>query len=292
MLPDNRKNLLQGKNMREFAAALILSRLKGVGAATFRRIVEEHGLPSAALRHWRSYLKTEPVLTAVSVKKASTRSSTATAIKLVRSGELLGWYFSQPGYPLQLADLGEPPPVIFASSLIPKRRFAAVVGARSIEPETAALTESICRCLIAQGFAIVSGGASGVDTVAHRTTLNSGAYTLAVLGTGLDVIYPAANADLFADIRQNGALMTELLPGARPVRSFFPTRNRIIAAMAEIVVIVQAAAGSGSMITASWASRLERKVMTVAPPSGKAGSAAWAGNVALMNSGVKPFLPG
>ncbi len=276
--------------MREFAAALILSRLKGVGAATFRRMIEEHGLPSAALRHWRNYLESEPPLAAVSRRKASTRNSVAAAIRLMRSGKLSGWYFSQPGYPSQLSDLGEPPPVIFASSQIPRCRFAAVVGARRIEPAAVNLTELVCRELMAQGFAIVSGGASGVDTVAHRTALNAGAYTLAVLGTGLDVIYPAANAGLFSEICKNGALMTELLPGAPPVRSFFPTRNRIIAAMAEMIVVVQAAAGSGSMITATWAARLGRKVMTLPPPPGKEDSAAWAGNLALLNSGVKPFF--
>lgn len=277
--------------MREFAAALILSRLKGVGAATFRRLLEEHGVPSAALRHWRSYLKTDPKLAAVSLKKASTRSSIAAAIRLVRSGRLLTWHFAQPGYPPQLSDLGEPPPVIFASSQIQPCRFAAVVGARSIEPEAVVLTESVCRSLVAQGFAIVSGGASGVDTVAHRTALNLGAYTLAVLGTGLDVVYPAANAGLFAEIRKSGALMTELMPGARPVRSFFPTRNRIIAAMAETVIVVQAAADSGSMITATWAARLGRNLMTILPPPGKENSAAWAGNLALLNSGVEQFFP-
>ena len=283
---------MQGKNMREFAAALILSRLKGVGAATFRQLLEEHGLPSAALRHWRRYLKTDPTLAAVSLKKASTRSLLAAAIKLVRSGELLGWYFLQPGYPPQLADLGEPPPVIFASSLIAQCRFAAVIGARSIEPEAVALTESVCRNLIRQGYAIVSGGASGVDTVAHRTALDSGVYTIAVLGTGLDVVYPAANAGLFTEIRKNGALMTELMPGARPARSFFPTRNRIIAAMAETVSVVQAAAGSGSMITANWAARLGRNVMTILPPSGKENAVAWEGNRILLNSGARPVLPG
>ncbi len=277
--------------MREFAAALILSRLKGVGAATFRRMLEEHRLPSTALQHWRNYLKTAPKLAAVSQRKASTRDSIAATIKLVRSGKLLGWYFSQPGYPPQLADLGEPPPVVFASGQIQQCRFAAVVGARSIEPEAVALTASVCRRLMAQGFAIVSGGASGVDAIAHRTALDSGTYTLAVLGTGLDVIYPAANAALFAEIRRSGTLMTELMPGARPARSFFPTRNRIIAAMAETVVVIQAAAGSGSMITASWAARLQRNVMTVPPPPGRQLSAAWAGNVALLNSGAQPFLP-
>ncbi|HMM61643.1 MAG TPA: DNA-processing protein DprA, partial [Candidatus Rifleibacterium sp.] len=131
-----------------------------------------------------------------------------------------------------------------------------------------------------------------VDTVAHRTALDSGVYTIAVLGTGLDVIYPAANAGLFTEIRKNGALMTELMPGARPARSFFPTRNRIIAAMAETVIVVQAAAGSGSMITANWAARLGRNVMTILPPSGKENTVAWEGNRILLNSGARPVLPG
>jgi DNA processing protein len=120
--------------------------------------------------------------------------------------------------------------------------------------------------------------------------MNEGAYTLAVLGTGIDVVYPAVNRELFGRIRASGTLMTELMPGARPARSFFPTRNRLIAALAETVVVVQASENSGSMITATWAKRLGRSLLVVSSPVGSEEPDMWAGNRQLLNAGAVPFV--
>ncbi len=207
----------------------------------------------------------------------------------MKLGQLLGWYYSQEGYPVQLKDLGEPPPVLFATSPVKPLRYAAVVGARAMAPETPELVRSVCNKLIGQGYAIVSGGAAGVDAIAHQAALDAGIYTLAVLGTGLDIVYPACNRALFADICCQGALMTELMPDTRPARSFFPTRNRIIAAMAETVFVVQASAKSGSTITADWARRLGRRLITLAPPASTESPLLWEGNQLLIASGAEVF---
>ena len=274
--------------MRELAAALKLSREKGVGAARFRRLIDEYLLPSVALSFWKSRLNAGHVLGAVSLGKSRTTAQIRKTLALIKTGKLLGWYYSQPGYPTQLKDLGEPPPLFFATSAVPSVRFAAVVGARNMAAGTPALVNCVCRKLVENGYAIVSGGAAGVDAVAHETALVGGVYTLAILGTGLDVVYPVCNRELFERIRVAGALMTELMPGTRPARSFFPTRNRIIAAMAEVVVVVQASENSGSMITADWARRLNRRLLVVAPPPAD-DTPMWAGNQRLLAAGAEEF---
>lgn len=273
--------------MSEFAAALKLSREKGVGAATFRSLIEEYILPSIAQKAWKEKLQQNLALSKVSLGKSRTSEQIKLTLEMLQAEAFSGWYYSQTGYPEKLKDLGEPPPVIFATGPLKNTRFAAIVGAREMSNEAAYFARIVTEYFISKGYAIVSGGAAGVDAVAHETALAVGAYTVAVLGTGLDIVYPPCNKELFAKIRTNGTLLTELMPGARPARSFFPTRNRIIAALAEVVVVVQASEKSGSMITASWATRLGRQLITIAPPPGATG--VWAGNRALIDAGAEIF---
>ncbi len=276
--------------LREFAAALQLSREKGVGAAAFRRLLDLCAIPSLALDHWQETggrLKQRP---RQSQLKSSTIAMIAAALEKVASGEMKGWYYSQSGYPVQLNDLGEPPPVIFGSSEIRPVRYAAVVGSRKLSPDAVELERELVRQLVSEGYAIVSGGAEGADSVALHESLDLGAYTAAVFATGLDVVYPPANAELFEKIRGRGVVLTEMLPGAKPQRSFFPARNRIIAALADVVAVVQAGAGSGSLITAAWASRLGRRLIVLPPLA--AAAEAWAGNVKLIEAGAGIFRPG
>jgi DNA protecting protein DprA len=272
------------EKMTEFSAALTLSREKGVGAAMFRMLVDRFLTPGHALKYWLDQKQH-------SESKCRHRKSPATnlvelAIRGVGAGRFSGFYYSQPGYPLQLNDLSEPPPVIFVSGLIPEARFAAVVGARKCDAVAAEVARLVTRKLVASGYAIISGGAAGIDAVAHQTAIEENGKTVAVLATGIDVVYPKSNLALFDKIRTAGALMTELMPTAKPMKSFFPTRNRIIAAMADIVVVVQAKSGSGSLITAKWAEKLGRKLFAVMPPAGN--HADWLGNKFLIdrNSGI------
>lgn len=274
----------------EFAAALRLSREKGIGAAAFRHLIDLHAMPSLALAYWQKSRAEDVTYTRQSQNKSDTYQMIETAIDKVDSGEMKGWYYSQIGYPDQLHDLGEPPPVIFGSSDIKPAKFAAVVGARKLLPETIQPLREMVRQLVSEGYAIVSGGAAGADAAAHQMALDLGAYTAAVLATGIDVVYPAANAELFKEIRRSGVLLSEMMPGAKPQRSFFPARNRIIAALADVVAVVQAGESSGALITASWASRLGRRLLTLSPQGDDAGS--WAGNIKLIEAGAGVYRPG
>ncbi|HAE41266.1 MAG TPA: hypothetical protein DCG57_21935 [Candidatus Riflebacteria bacterium] len=277
--------------LQEFAAALQLSRHKGVGAAAFRRLLDVYRLPSLALASWLADGSDKnPDLQRQSRLKSATTLLIKNALDKVGSGEFLGWYYSQTGYPQQLHDLGEPPPVLFGSSEIRPLRFAAVVGARKLSPEAVRPAEEMVCQLVKEGYAIVSGGALGADTVAHKKALDLGAYTAAILATGLDIVYPVTNASLFAEIARSGVLLSEMMPGAKPQRSFFPARNRIIAALADVVAIVQADAGSGALITAAWASRLGRRLLVLAPQTDDA--ELWAGNIQLIEAGAGVYRPG
>lgn len=277
--------------LQEFAAALQLSRLKGVGAAAFRRLIDLHRLPTMALASWiADGGENTAGLQRQSRQKSATAEMIISALERVDRGEFMAWYYSQPGYPLQLHDLGEPPPVLFGSCAIRPLKFAAVVGARKLAPEAILPAEEMVRQLVAEGYAIVSGGAAGADAVAHQKALDLGAYTAAILATGLDVVYPAANAGLFAEIRRSGVLLSEMMPGAKPQRSFFPARNRIIAALADVVAVVQAGEGSGALITAAWASRLGRRLLALPPQTDC--PKLWAGNVKLIEAGAGVYQPG
>jgi len=275
--------------LREFAAALQLSREKGIGAAAFRRLLDLCGMPSLALEHWQESFQDKP-RSRQSRQKSPTAAMIEAAIAKIAGGEMQGYYYSQSGYPSQLNDLGEPPPVLFSSSPIRPVRFAAVVGARKISEAAIAPAQDMVRQLVSEGYAIVSGGAEGADAVALQKSLDSGAYTAAVFATGLDVVYPAANACLFEKIRQAGVLLSEMMPGARPQRSFFPARNRIIAALADVVAVVQAGENSGSLITAAWASRLGRRILILPPPNDA--DSTWAGSRRLIEAGAGVFHSG
>lgn len=273
--------------MHEFVAALKLSREKGVGASTFRRLIDSHVLPSVALRVWHDQSSERTAPLAVSLKKSATEEHVERAITMIANGEVNGYYYGQAGYPRLLKDLSEPPPVIFFRGVLPEGRFAAVVGTRKMLAEGSKATVQLVERLVEQGFVIVSGGAMGIDSVAHQTAIACGGKTIAVLATGIDIVYPAGNADLFAEIRKQGALITELMPGAKPMRSFFPTRNRLIAALAEVVAITQADLNSGAMITAAWAARLGRKIITISPATSQ--PIHWAGNIKLIEKGATVF---
>ena len=276
--------------LQEFYAALQLSRLKGVGAATFRQLLDRYHTPALALAAWLAENAGKSAVLPQSRQKSATCAMIEKALEKIACAEFKGWYYSQPGYPEQLHDLGEPPPILFSTEAIRPVRFAAVVGSRKMAPEAEQPTRELVRRLVAEGYSIVSGGAAGVDAVAHQEALALGSYTAAVLATGLDIVYPRANAALFDSIRDSGVLMSEMMPGAKPQRSFFPTRNRIIAALADVVAIIQAGEGSGALITAAWAARLGRRLL-VLPPQNDCREL-WAGNVKLIEAGAGVYCRG
>lgn len=179
-----------------------------------------------------------------------------------------------PDYPRLLAKIPDAPPVLFIRGrIVPEDEVAvAVVGTRTASPGGIAAAESLAASLSSQGVTIVSGMARGIDTAAHRGALTAGGRTIAVLGSGLDVVYPPENNGLFEEISGHGAVISEFALGTGPLQMNFPARNRIISGLSLGVVVVEAARDSGSLITAGHALEQGREVFAVPGPIGMEGS--------------------
>jgi DNA processing protein len=172
-----------------------------------------------------------------------------------------------PRYPVLLGAIPAPPALFARGALSDDDALAlAIVGSRRPTPYGLAVAERLASDLAARGVTIVSGLARGIDTAAHRGALAAGGRTLAVLGCGLDVVYPLENRALARAIEAQGALVSQFEPGTRPLAGYFPARNRVIAGLSLGVVVVEAASRSGSLITAGLAGELGREVMAVPGP--------------------------
>lgn len=173
-----------------------------------------------------------------------------------------------PNYPELLKQISSPPPVLYFKGELKKEDnlALAVVGTRKITVYGRAATELLVSQLVAAGLAIISGMARGVDTVAHQAALAAGGRTIAVLGSGVDVIYPPENKGLYGQIVKNGAVVSEFPVGYPALPQNFPARNRIISGLALGVLVTEAAQDSGSLITAGDAGEQGREVFAVPGP--------------------------
>lgn len=171
-------------------------------------------------------------------------------------------------YPEKLKEISDPPAVLYVrGELKPEDNVAlGVVGTRKITSYGREVTELLVRQLSQTSLTIVSGLARGVDSLAHKTALENGARTLAVLGCGVDIIYPPENTNLAKEILKNGAIISEIKPGVEPSRGYFPARNRIISGLSLGVLVTEADEKSGSLITASLALEQNREVFAVPGP--------------------------
>ena len=188
----------------------------------------------------------------------------AEVARLERAGvRVVTW--SSPDYPDRLRHIYHPPPVLYLrGSLAPADEWAmAVVGTRRATVYGKEATRHIAGELARTGVTVVSGLAKGIDTAAHRAALKAGGRTIAVLGCGVDVIYPAENRNLMQRIVEQGAVISEYALGTPPERSNFPPRNRIISGLSLGVVVVEAAQRSGALITADFAAEQGREVFAV-----------------------------
>ena len=199
-------------------------------------------------------------------------------------------------FPAALGDAPQPPPALFGrgdharlGSLRGPEDAVTVVGARRPTAYGRELAESLGRELAVAGLVVVSGMAMGIDSCAHTGALAAGGATVAVLGGGAEVASPARMQRLYGSIVEHGLVLSELPPGTRPMRWTFPARNRIMAALSAMTVVVEARERSGSLITASMAADLGREVGAV---PGRVGNATSAGSNALLRDGAHVIRDG
>ena len=170
------------------------------------------------------------------------------------------------GYPERLRNIPDPPALLYTLGTLPfmdEELALGVVGTRSATAYGVSVTERLCSQLASSGVVIVSGMAEGVDAAAHHGALRAGGRSVAVLGGGADVIYPAVNRELYADIRAAGAIVSEYPPGAETAGRHFPVRNRLISGLSLGVMVTEAPLRSGALITARLALEQGRDVFAV-----------------------------
>ncbi|MEQ9574630.1 MAG: DNA-processing protein DprA, partial [Rhodospirillales bacterium] len=244
----------------ERIAWLRLIRSAQVGPGTFFRLLERFGtaaraldaLPDLARRGGRA-----GAIRVASQTEAVREMETAQRI----GATIIAW--GEPAYPPLLAHIHDPPPVIHAKGrreLLAKKTIG-VVGARNASANGRRFAQKLAADLGTGGLMVASGLARGIDAAAHEGALPNG--TAAVLGGGIDVVYPAENRNLYERIAETGVLLSEVAPGTQPQARHFPRRNRIISGMARGVVVVEASPRSGSLITARMALEQGREVFAV-----------------------------
>jgi DNA processing protein len=192
-------------------------------------------------------------------------------------------------YPEWLGDLGDAPSVIFGRgdpgrlAGLPREDIVTIVGSRRPSGYGRDIARELGREIAAAGFAVVSGMAMGIDSCAHEGALDAGGLTIAVLGTGVDVPYPPRATRLYERIVERGVVVSELPPGTQARRWMFPARNRIMAALGRMTLVVEARERSGSLITAEMAQDLNREVGAV---PGRVASSPAAGTNGLLHEGA------
>lgn len=244
----------------ERIACLRLIRSENVGPVTFRDLINYYGGATKALE----------ILPTLSRRGGSGRPiricSTADAERELATAARIGatpFFTIERGYPKVLAGIEAPPPMLYVKGdqKLFERPAVAIVGSRQCSAAGVQLTRLFATQLAEAGFVVVSGLARGIDKAAHEASLASG--TVAVVAGGIDWVYPPEHADLQARIGTEGCVVTERPPGLKPRDKDFPRRNRIIAGLVYGVVIVEAAARSGTLVTARYANELGREVFAV-----------------------------
>jgi DNA processing protein len=275
----------------ERVAYLALTQVPGMGAVRLKTLLSAcktaigaHSAPIAFLgtlpgfsKAFASALKAMPL---------------DTGRQIAEHAERLGARVIVPGdheYPLLLHHIPDPPPVLFllGTQTLLLRPAAAIVGSRDHSSYGADACRALAGAAADAGVVIVSGMARGLDAVAHTAALDAGGSTIGVLGNGLGVIYPAANRALYERVARDGLLVTEFPPGERPTVGSFPRRNRLISGLSRVTVVIEAAVGSGALITAGAALDQGREVMAV---PGNITSALSAGSNRLIRDGAAPVL--
>ncbi len=254
----------------EYAAWLRLVFFSGLSRTQCRRVLSSVTLPQEifSASHNQLSKNLEPAqISALKRLGESAQESIDKALAWTKQEQHELITLADPHYPQALLELSDPPLVLFALGHIAalNRSSIAIVGSRHATAQGVRDTEDLARALAQAGQIVVSGLAEGIDAAAHRGALSSklSVSTIAVIGTGIDLVYPARHRALAHEIAQNGLILSEFMLGSRAVAYHFPQRNRIISGLARGVVVMEAAVKSGSLITARLAAEQGRDVFAV-----------------------------
>lgn len=249
---------------------LAWSRVKGVGPVSLRKIYEYFGnLENAWLASSKEYLRVDGIgkKTAISISEEKQKINPE---QLLVKHQENNPHFCTPNekiYPQLLLEIPSYPAVLYYSGELElaqkMNHLIGIVGTRNPTEHGRRWTYNISKALAQNGFIVVSGLAEGIDTIAHRGCLDGGGKTIAVLGNGLDRVYPSKNKQLMAEIAEKGLILTEYEYGSIPEKGNFPARNRIVAGLCRAVLVMEAPEKSGALITARYANEFNRDVYTL-----------------------------
>ena len=269
------------------ASWLQLTLTPGLGASAIRNLLRKFGLPGAVLARSRSELAAHASPAALdALYSDAVLESVNRALQWLAGPERALVTLADDAYPRALLEIADPPPVLYVQGRLGllQHPSLAIVGSRNATAQGAANAESFGRALSNAGLTIVSGLALGIDAAAHRGGLAGASSTIAVLGTGMDIVYPRRNAELAAEIGARGLLLSEFPLGTNAATQNFPRRNRLISGLSRGCLVVEAALASGSLITARAAAEQGREVFAI---PGSIHSPLSKGCHALLKSGAK-----
>lgn len=253
--------------MDEVRHWLELSLIPGVGSKTFLKLLQSFGAPESVLEAPRSTLsQVEGVTTTLAEAiDRGAKDELDKSLKLIEEHEVSVVTIEDPDYPEFLKHIHDPPPLLYVKGTLDRgdRNAISIVGTRRATHYGKTVASKLAGDLARIGITVVSGLAYGVDAAAHKGALEAGGRTIAVLGCGVDVVYPRANSKLFERIPGSGALVSEFPMGCQPDAGLFPQRNRIVSGLSLGTLVIEAPRKSGALITARLAMEQGREVLAV-----------------------------
>ena len=263
-LPVNLSSMIENKDM--LAPWLALHRINGLGPIGYQKLLQKFGSPQDVFDGDQETLKQcgmrEPVIK--HIKQPDWKQVEADMLWLDKSGcHLVTYYDSR--YPALLKEIADPPMVLFVKGNIEALHTVqlGMIGTRNPDNGGKKTAIEFARGLAQSKISVTSGLALGIDSYSHQGALEGGGPTIAVTGSGLDMVYPARHRQLAEKISDNGALVSEFPPGTEPIPANFPRRNRIISGLSVGIMVIQAALRSGSLITAQHAAEQGREIFAV-----------------------------
>jgi DNA processing protein len=253
--------------MDELHDWLELSLVPGIGPKYFFKLVDHFGSARSVLDAPESALRAVPDLNSSVIQslKADRKKQVEHALELIDRQNISVVFYHDPLYPKRLRQIPDPPPLLYVKgTLLPADLNAiSIVGTRRATHYGKTAAAKLAGDLARLGVTVVSGLAYGIDAAAHKGALEAGGRTFAVLGCGVDVIYPRANEKLYEQIVSSGAIVSEFPVGTQPDPGFFPMRNRIVSGISLGTLVVEAPAKSGALITSRFAMEHGREVFAV-----------------------------